>query len=92
MYIPPTIYVNIDEAIQAYKNSLPWEGDRDRAFTVLGALEYIILLRPTRTQLSSLATDFESLKSELDRVREFLGVNVKQYKSKLQAIRSTGVM
>lgn len=77
MYFHPVVFANIEEALMTYRNVLPWEGSTERAWQALAAIEYILVNRPTQTQLGEFGTTFTDLKNEAANLRRFLGVENK---------------
>lgn len=73
MYSAPIVINNIEEALRLYNSNLPWEEDIIRGRIVLACLEYIMVNRPSQSQLAQLGMSFERLQEELGRVRAFLG-------------------
>jgi len=85
-------FTNVDEALEAYSNNLPWDASEDRAWVVLAALEYILLTRPVESRLSDSGLSYDSVRSELAEVRKALGIDKFNRGHSFVPARSDGVI
>lgn len=60
------------EAKAQFNNNLLWEGDATKARNALEAIRFILANRPLRITEESQTMDFESLKSEAQKIEKFL--------------------
>lgn len=63
---------SLSDAIDQYLDNLSWEGDPDKAVLALEAVRFVLLKRPSHTELNDRRVNYESLADEKKRLEDYV--------------------